>query len=215
MKIFVSHSSKDKWAARRIAKDLEELKQSVFLDEKDIATGDRIDDRIQANLKDCDHLLLLISPASLKSEWVLVELGGALALDKKVVPILLYVGTNEIPSVINLRLARDINDIGKYYEELGGLPTPPKAAESETPSKPAAPLKAKFDVGDKVIISTKEPGRIINTHGPLTNWTSAMDKYLGHIGSVVAVDADGDCNLDIDAGNHSWSPQWLKPVVES
>ena len=66
------------------------------------------------NLKNCNDLLFLLSPSSLKSEWVLVELGGALALEKNIIPILLYVGVNEIPSMISLKLARDINDIDGY-----------------------------------------------------------------------------------------------------
>src|SRR5947209_19311991 len=110
MKIFISHSSKDKWAAREIAKQIGAMGATVFIDEKDIKTGESIDVAIRSHLTDSDHFLLLLSPASVKSEWVLLELGGALALGKTVVPILLYVGANEVPQAINLKLARDIND---------------------------------------------------------------------------------------------------------
>src|SRR5687768_14778046 len=109
MKIFISHSSKDKWAARRISEDLMTFGSETFLDEKDIETGQSIDSSIRKHLKTCDDFLIIISPASIKSEWVLIELGGALALEKKVIPILLYVGANEMPNAINLKLARDIN----------------------------------------------------------------------------------------------------------
>ena len=111
MKIFISHSTKDKWAARRITEDLISLGAEIFLDEKDIETGESIDSSIRKHLKDCNDFLIILSPASLKSEWVLIELGGALALEKKVIPILLYVGANEMPNAINLKLARDINQL--------------------------------------------------------------------------------------------------------
>ena len=108
MKIFVSHSSKDKWAARRIAAEVESLGAKVFIDEKDIETGQSIDSAIKKHLTEADDFVLLLSPASLKSEWVLLELGGAMALGKNIVPILMYVGANELPKAITLRLARDI-----------------------------------------------------------------------------------------------------------
>ena len=47
MKVFISHSSKDKWAARRISQDLLQMGIESFLDEKDIETGDAIDESIQ------------------------------------------------------------------------------------------------------------------------------------------------------------------------
>jgi len=211
MKIFVSHSSKDKWAARRIAKDVEELGHTVFLDEKDIATGESITDSIQTHLKESDHLLLLLSPASLTSSWVLVELGGAMALGKKVIPILLYVGANEIPPAINLKLARDINDIGKYYEEIGGYPTPPKAASeaTQTPPQKARPTP-KFDIGAEVVIHTSKPEKVIRQIGPVTNFTPEMEQYLGQKAIVVGVDIDGDLKLDIDDQRFAWATPWLR-----
>lgn len=209
MKIFVSHSSKDKWAARRIAKDIEELGHSVFLDEKDIVTGDSIDTSIQAHLKESDHLLLLLTPASLQSQWVLVELGGAIALGKRIVPILLYVGANEIPSVINLRLARDINDIAAYYEELGGFPELPKAAiEAKPKPKKTAAKKAEFKIGDGVIIKRNTPRQIFRK-GTNIVWAPEMDRYLNQTAKVTGVDSDGDCTLDVDDESFSWAPEWL------
>ena len=101
MKIFISHSSRDKWAARRISAEIEQLGADTFLDEKDIETGESIDESISVHLKDSDELLVLLSPASVKSDWVLVEVGGAKALGKRLVPILFYLGANEIPSPIS------------------------------------------------------------------------------------------------------------------
>ena len=100
MKVFISHSSSEKWVARKVSEEIQALGYETFLDEKDIATGEPIDDSIHEHLTDCDHFLLLLSPSSLKSHWVLVELGGALALKKHIVPILLYIGPNEVPEPI-------------------------------------------------------------------------------------------------------------------
>src|SRR5437016_2873508 len=118
MKVFISHSSTDKWIARKLSEEITSLKCETFLDEKDIATGESIDSEVHNHLQDCDDFLLLLSPDSLKSHWVLVELGGALALKKRIVIILLHLGANDIPPPISKFLARDINDVEKYYEEI-------------------------------------------------------------------------------------------------
>ena len=60
MKVFISHSSKDKWAARRIAEDLQSLGVETFLDEKDIRTGQSLDDSIKTHLKDSSDFLILL-----------------------------------------------------------------------------------------------------------------------------------------------------------
>lgn len=118
MKVFISHSSLDQWIARMIARDLEVRGIVTFLDEKDIETGESIDDSIQEHLRTCDEVLMLLSPAALESHWVLVEIGGAKALNKRLIPILVHVGPNELPQPIAKGLARDLNDVEKYFDEV-------------------------------------------------------------------------------------------------
>jgi len=208
MKIFISHSSKDKWAARRIAQDLEESGATVFLDEKDIESGTSIDASIRENLNDSDHFLILLSPASLRSDWVLLELGGALALGKTIIPILLYVGANEIPQAINLKLARDINEVERYYDEVkrkvAGKPAP-KPREKSAAQRGAM----RFKVGDAVRIERKEPERVFRTKGTDVYWTDGMDRYLGRRGKITRIDKDGDYVLDVDDGRFAWAQEWL------
>lgn len=52
MKIFISHSSRDKWAARRISEDLISCGATTFLDEKDIRTGQSIDESVKKHIKE-------------------------------------------------------------------------------------------------------------------------------------------------------------------
>jgi hypothetical protein len=116
MKIFISHSHKDKWLASCIAAILKELGCETFLDEKDQMPGDAIDHSIRKGLSESDHFLVLLSPASIQSDWVLIELGGALALKKKVIPVLIYVQIKKLPQIISLKNAIDINDLPKYFD---------------------------------------------------------------------------------------------------
>ena len=44
--VFISHSSKDRWIARQMARLIEERDIKTFLDEKDIQGGDLISESI-------------------------------------------------------------------------------------------------------------------------------------------------------------------------
>jgi hypothetical protein len=217
MKVFISHSSKDKWAARRISKDLVGLGAATFLDEKDIRTGESIDESIKMHLKECDEFLILLSPASIKSPWVLIEIGGAIALEKKLVPILLYIGANEIPHPISKHLARDINELEKYYEEVKeniktGEPTQPTIVRRRR--RIERPQVKKFRVGDYVQLPS-EPQDDAEREGPSIAWQEEMDKYLGKKAKVKEVDKDQSLLIDIDDGEFWWAFEWLTKIEKS
>ncbi len=216
MKVFISHSSKDKWAARRISQDIESLGGVTFLDEKDIRTGESLDSSIKAHLTDSEHFLILLSPASVTSEWVLIELGGAMALGKHIIPILLYVGVNEVPKAINLKLARDINDIDNYYSELRttlGIVLPKKASmpRKKRKARIVKPPDRTYKPGDKVRIVASRPSDAFQEKGLNYAWIKEMDSYLGSKATVVRKIDDQAYQLDIDKGVSGWVSDWLIP----
>jgi len=222
VKIFISHSSTDKWIARRIATDLEGRGIESFLDEKDIKTGDSIDEAIQTHLADCDELLMLLSPASLKSSWVLIEIGGAKALNKRLVPILLHVGPNELPDVFGDGLARDINDIELYYDEVESRGRKPAA---ERPDPRAQRLgqeggreraSRRFAVGDRVRLPREVPTATYARDGTDIGWSPEMERYLGVDTTVKYVDERrGTVRVEADYGSWHWLMDWLDPVPAS
>jgi hypothetical protein len=218
MKIFISHSSKDKWAARRISDDIEKLGATTFLDEKDIRTGQSLDESIKSNLKNSDDFLILISPSSLKSEWVLIELGGAIALEKKIVPILLYVGANEVPQIINLKLARDINDIDRYYQEINNqINNSSNKPKTKSKTEPLIPRKSRFSINEKVKIIDSKPEDLILDNFPVIDWEEPMNKYLCREGKIIKVYDDfpgGLYLLEIDGleVKYVFAEEWLSMI---
>lgn len=218
MKVFISHSSSDKWAARKVSEDLERLGVETFLDEKDLRTGESIDTSIGAHLMDSDHFLILLSPASVSSHWVLVELGGAIALKKHLVPVLLYLGANDIPAPIQRFLARDINDLQKYYEELT---TRPKVAQRQSVEKKVAKKRAEkkavhrpLKIGDTVRLVAVRP-KLDSPEENRFGWANSMDVYLGTTTTVAEIEKrDGHAlhRLQVDDGEHAWYRGWLEVV---
>jgi hypothetical protein len=68
--IFISHSSKDKPLARRIATDLQSAGITVWLDEWEILVGDSITQRVADGISSSDFLAVLLSINSVESGWV-------------------------------------------------------------------------------------------------------------------------------------------------
>ena len=70
MNIFLSHSSKDKDAVLKLAKDLSKFGLDVWLDEWEIRVGDPITQRIQRGLEDSDYVAVWLTRDSVGSGWV-------------------------------------------------------------------------------------------------------------------------------------------------
>jgi len=201
----------------------------TFLDEKDISTGESIDEAIDEHLNECDEILILLSPAALASHWVLMEIGGAKALGKRLIPILLHVGPNDLPPPLGKGLARDINDVEKYFEEIKKRAAPEtkratgrkrveptQASQRGTARKTASATSAAtarrrrtFKVGDLVKIPDQPQMPYAGPKGNVS-WKEGMDTHLGKTATVIEVDTDRTVKLDCDAGVWWWAMDWLE-----
>jgi len=209
MKIFISHSSHDKWIARQIAVQLSDRGHETFFDEKDIDTGESIDRALQENLAACDELIILISPSALKSHWVFIEIGGAKSLGKRIIPILLHVEPNEIPQPISELRCRDINEIDKYYNELharsSGEPVP-RGGKVVSRKRVGA-----FCVGDRVrVVDVEHLTDDDRDRSP--KWVNGMNKYSGAVTEIGMIKAKDFIRLTVDDGKYWWSTRWLNRV---
>ena len=77
MKVFISHSSIDKPFVERLAGDLLSGEGiDAWLDKWEILPGDRIPDKLEEGLSSANVFLLVLSPESVKSQWVSYEKGA-------------------------------------------------------------------------------------------------------------------------------------------
>lgn len=60
--MFVSHGKADAWLAGRIARSIQDMGASTFLDETDIAKGDDFKVRIRQEVARCSELVALFTP---------------------------------------------------------------------------------------------------------------------------------------------------------
>ncbi len=108
--VFISYSHADTEVANEIAKILSDLKVDVFLDVKAIDWGDSITTKVLDALHTCAAVIVIVSPASLKSHWVPFEIGHAMASQKTILPFLTH-PTLDVPHYI-----RDLNHVATAAE---------------------------------------------------------------------------------------------------
>ena len=87
MKVFISHSRKDKLFLRKLKADLEENYISTWVDEDEMYHGDTLAEKLTEGIDETTHFVIVLTPNSIKSEWVRYELKSAIKASNKIIPI--------------------------------------------------------------------------------------------------------------------------------
>src|SRR5690348_13119768 len=78
-RVFLSHASEDAIFAERLANDLRQSGADVWLDTADLRHGNFLQ-RINEALASCDWMVLVLTPAAIRSQYVQMEVYAALGL---------------------------------------------------------------------------------------------------------------------------------------
>jgi hypothetical protein len=108
--VFVSHSAKDSAWARSFAQALKQRGIQVWFDEFDVQPSELWRDAIEAGLRNSDVLVALVDGDSSSKPNLFFELGAAIGMGKRIVPILPKdLDPNVLPLDVRLRryLIRD------------------------------------------------------------------------------------------------------------
>ncbi|HSY90197.1 MAG TPA: toll/interleukin-1 receptor domain-containing protein [Candidatus Binatus sp.] len=122
--VFVSHSSRDTWVAKQIAREITACGAAPFLDEAHIETGAEFEDAILAFLSKAHELVVLLTPWALDRPYIWAEIGAAWGRRIPIVVILHGITPQDLqsrpgmPVFIKKRNLIDLNDIGTYLKEL-------------------------------------------------------------------------------------------------
>jgi transcriptional regulator with XRE-family HTH domain len=107
--VFISYSSTDKAKAVELAAELRSASLQVWLDSNEILVGHNIVDRVYEGIIKSEFLIVLLSPSSVLSQWVLEELSTAKMLEferRKVIVLPAMIEPCEIPPpLVNKRHA--------------------------------------------------------------------------------------------------------------
>ena len=101
--VFISYDSEDTQFAHRLANDLQRLGVQVWIAPESIRPGESWVSAIERGLKESSHVVVVLTPAALESEWVKKETDVAIAQERKgriqVIP--LDVESCEVPLLLS------------------------------------------------------------------------------------------------------------------
>ena len=191
MRVFISYSRIDSKIALDIAKILDTLHVPYFLDVKDIKWGDQFKKEIVNTLKgNITHFLVVVSPESLKSQWVGYEIGLANAHDIEILPYLVHPSL-ELPGVLaTYDHISDLSEIKKYF-------CPDKIEKkymtitNEDGSEEVVEVVFSFEFADTLkeyVIYTKNE---TDVYGEITVYVSAVDRSTGSV-KLLGIDDDDE-----------------------
>jgi len=132
VRIFISHSSKNRRIAGRLGDDLAGVPVDVWLDRDELNGGDPLLDELQEALEACTHLVLLWSKPASASRYVKAEWQAAYDLEKTIIPCLLD-GT-ALPVFLRRLIFCDMRrtyarGLTQIRKALGAEATPPVRTE--------------------------------------------------------------------------------------
>lgn len=122
--LFISYSSKDKVFVHKLANDLKQRGLNIWLDSWEMLPGDRLRDRINEAINKSNFILVVLTPNSINSSWVQVELDSAMIreLEKKqvvVIPILFGdIKSSDMPSDLKGKLYLNFNSSSDYDDNI-------------------------------------------------------------------------------------------------
>lgn len=118
--VFISHSSKEKWIAGQISKEIRSLGAETWLDLKDLRGGDEIRRSIKRGIRASQEAVVLLSSHSITSQWVVYEVGIAVALGRRITPILNNLAPDVALAPLQGIKGVDLNDFDDFLVELAG-----------------------------------------------------------------------------------------------
>jgi hypothetical protein len=116
--VLISSAPKDRDLAENLAQSVQDTGALVLSVEQTPARGETIDFDLRRLLRKADEVVLILTDPSLNNPYLLLEMGAAFSLRKRVIPILVGIEESEIPPLIaELGYVRYANLRG-YLSEL-------------------------------------------------------------------------------------------------
>lgn len=97
-RVFISHSHKDDELVRDLARRLREAGLQPFVDFSDIPAGADWKKTLRENIRSADAVLMLITPATQQSPWMMTELGMAEGFERIIVPVTAGLKARDLPA---------------------------------------------------------------------------------------------------------------------
>jgi hypothetical protein len=119
--VFISYCHVDSDRVDLLAKRLQRNRVDIFLDKKSIDWGQPIAGEVTKALTECVAVLVVISPASLQSQWVPYEIGHAMGTNamgdsKQILPFFTHRSLVAPQYIADLRRLYSEDEIVQYFK---------------------------------------------------------------------------------------------------
>jgi len=115
--VFLSYSSRDGWLASIIAQKLRASGINVWIDEMSLSGGDEIIPAIVEGMKRANEAVVLVSNESIRSQWVSAEIGIAIALRKRITPLLNNIDHDAMAALKGVK-SYELNKFDLFLKEI-------------------------------------------------------------------------------------------------
>ena len=116
-RVFISHCSAETELAKRIAKRLHALGIETS-DLRDAGDGQSISSKLKKRVQNSDALIAMVTSESIHSEWLAYETGVASGLDRNIVPVLVDVEPDQLPSTLHRYARLKLENLSELREMM-------------------------------------------------------------------------------------------------
>ncbi len=127
--VFISYSREDFRFVEKLEKELQQQDIDVWVDKRRIDPGERVSNKLDAAILEHDYFAVVLSPESIRSEWVQKEIGAALSIEAninrrksdfvKIIPLMLR--EVQLPDSIRDKNYIDFRDENQFSENVQEL----------------------------------------------------------------------------------------------
>lgn len=90
LRVFLSYAMEDRTDAHKLHSLLSQRPNIRIFSTETLSAGEVWESKLKEALSQCDIFVVLLSPFSVNSKWVLHEIGAAWALNKPIIPIVTH-----------------------------------------------------------------------------------------------------------------------------
>jgi hypothetical protein len=116
--VFISYAHEDSSLVDEVAQRLSSAGLELFRDIQNISWGGRISFDVQKALEQAGGVVVIVSPASVKSHWVHYEIGYATALRKPILPFLTHPSIDLPGYLADLRHISKLDEITTFIGQV-------------------------------------------------------------------------------------------------
>lgn len=138
--LFLSFGTPDRREAEDLARRIRARGLRLFFSDESILAGDEFRPQIRRAVRNSQEMVTLATPRSVDRDWVRAEWALALALEKRIVPVLHDLEPAQLPDILRDRQSISWNDSERYLDDFArrtrrsgsaAMIRPPRAAGKE------------------------------------------------------------------------------------